>query len=188
MFYASSRRTESNPITAAAMRAQRLREEARKAPVVPKLAPLVKLALVVRPEPKPLKKVLANERPFSISDELIRQRVNLKWSVFLQEVAQAATTQTADVYRPDIATIVRRICGAFRVSPCDVLSRSRRVDLIMPRQAVYYWTLRLTPLGCTEIGRKLGGRDHSTIIYGVRNYREKRQYAGRFLRPVRRKR
>lgn len=188
MFFASSRRTESNPKTAAAIRAQRLREEAQKIPVVLTLAPPVEVASAIKNEPAPSKNVRAQKHKFSISDDVIRQRVNLKWSVFLREIAQAATIQSVDVYRPDINTIARRICRALGVSQRDVLSRSRRVDLILPRQAIYYWALRLTPLSSVEIAVRLGGRDHSTIIYGVRKYREKRQQSGRFLRPVRRAR
>lgn len=188
MFYASSRRTESNPITAAAMRAQRLREEARKAPVVPKLAPPVEVAPVVNAEAASPEKMATKKVRNAISDEVILHRVNRKWVRFSGEVASANVLPVADLYRPDLNTIIRRICRALRVSQRDVLSRSRRYDLILARQAIYYWAFRLTPLGCTEIGFKLGGRDHSTIIYGVSHYREKRQHAGRFLRPVRRKR
>lgn len=188
MFYASSRRTENNPKTAAAMRAQRLREEARKGQVAPKLAPPVEVASVVITEPAPPKKTRPKKLRNSISDEVILNRVNRKWVRFVGEVAKVGILPVADLYRPDLVTIIRRICSAFGVSQRDVLSRSRRSDLILARQAIYYWAFRLTPLGSTEIGLKLGGRDHSTIIYGVRNYREKRQHAGRFLRPVRRKR
>jgi|GEM_PF-1499307 len=188
MFYASSRRTESNPITAAAMRAQRLREEAGKAPVVPKLAPPVEVAPVVTADPASPRKTRPKKVSNAIADDVILRRVNRKWVQFVGEVAKAGALPVADLYRPDLVTIIRRICRAFSISPRDVLSKSRRVDLILPRQAIYYWALRLTPLSSVEIGVKLGGRDHSTIIYGVRNYRKKRQQSGRFLRTVRRAR
>ncbi|MFC7067527.1 hypothetical protein [Brucella rhizosphaerae] len=83
MFYASSRRTESNPITAAAIRAQRLREEARKAPVVPKLAPPVEVAPVVIAEAPTPTKTPRKKVSNAIADDVILRRVNHKWVGFL---------------------------------------------------------------------------------------------------------
>ncbi len=187
MFYASSRRTESNPRTAAAIRAQRLREqEARQQSGTAKPSPRieVKPVSVVKPAP-----ALPVRKPVSapIPDFVVAQNVRRKWRQFLQAVSSEALPVEVGVYRADFQTIVSRICRVFGVTPRDVVSASCRHDLIMPRQAIYYWAYRLTPLSCQGIGAKLGNRDHSTVLYGVKTYRKKRALKGRTLRAGRRK-
>lgn len=187
MFYASSRRTESNPRTAAAIRAQRLREqEARQqsgmAPTSTRIE--VKPVAVVMPAPvSPVSKPVAPP----VSNFVVAQNVRRKWRQFLQAVSSEALPVEIGVYRADFQTIVSRICRVFGVTPRDVVSASCRHDLIMPRQAIYYWAYRLTPLSCQGIGAKLGNRDHSTVLYGVKTYRKKRARMGRHLRAGRRK-
>lgn len=187
MFYASSRRTDSNPRTAAAIRAQRLREqEARHQSGTAKPSPRieVKPVAVVKPEP-----VLSVPKPVAdpVADFVVAQNVRRKWRQFLQAVSSEALPVEIGVYRADFQTIVSRICRVFGVTPRDVVSASCRHDLILPRQAIYYWAYRLTPLSCQGIGAKLGNRDHSTVLYGVRTYRKKRARKGRHLRAGRRK-
>ena len=43
-----------------------------------------------------------------------------------------------------------------------------------PRQIAMYLAKRLTPRSLPEIGRKFGGRDHSTVIHAVRRIEELR--------------
>lgn len=84
-----------------------------------------------------------------------------------------------------IGKIVARICKALRVHPGEVMSSRRNRKVVMARQAIMYWSVRQTQLSLPSIGRRLGGRDHTTVLHGVRAYREKRQYQGRFLRLAR---
>lgn len=187
MFYASSRRTDSNPRTAAAIRAQRLREqEARHQSGTAKPSPRIEVEPVAVVKPAP---ALTVSQPIAttVADFAIAQNVRRKWRKFLQAVSSEALPVEIGVYRADFQTIVSRICRVFGVTPRDVVSASCRHDLILPRQAIYYWAYRLTPLSCTGIGAKLGNRDHSTVLYGVKTYRKKRALKGRHLRAGRRK-
>lgn len=206
MFFASSRHVDSNPRTAAAIRAQRMREQqARPLPktVAPVLPTFKKLSAATRqsffpPEGKPVKAIQTpetvpvaidrNEDSF-ISDDEIRESVARKWQVFLRDVAplREPTMSATDSSRPDFERILRLVCKVFQITPRDIISASRSRDLILPRQAVYYWASRLTPLSYTAIGVMLGGRDHSTVMYGVEAYRNKRAHAGRRLPRARRK-
>lgn len=200
MFFASSRHVESNPRTAAAIRAQRLREQEARAMAracVPVLPASKKPAAVTRPPAgKRVKKVKAPE-PFrfvvkptpvrAVSDAEIRENLERKWQAFLLAITPATQPDLIepDKRQLDFDKIMQRICRVFRILPRDLMSSSRRQDLILPRQAVYYWVSRLTPLSYTGIGAKVGGRDHSTIMHGVNAYRRKRARKGRHLRTVR---
>lgn len=81
--------------------------------------------------------------------------------------------------------IVNRICRALEISREELLSNRRSRRIVFARQAIMYWTCRRTKLSLPEIGRRLGGKDHTTCLHGRDAYPEKRAKMGRYLRPVR---
>ena len=50
----------------------------------------------------------------------------------------------------------------------ELLSKSHSRDVAWPRQTAMMAARALTGASFPEIGRRMGGRDHSTIIYGAR--------------------
>jgi hypothetical protein len=56
----------------------------------------------------------------------------------------------------------------FLVSKMDILSQRRDARVVRPRQIVYFLAKELTPMSYPEIGRRIGGRDHTTVLHGVR--------------------
>lgn len=88
-------------------------------------------------------------------------------------------------YRPTIAEIERRACRAFGVTRSELHSRRRFRSIVLAKQFVMYWAVRLTPLSLPQIGRLMGGLDHTTCLHGKRAYPEKRAKMGRYLRPTR---
>lgn len=85
----------------------------------------------------------------------------------------------------DLGTIMKRICRALKVSRVDIMSARRNAPVAFARQAIYYWACRRTTLSLPEIGRKVGGFDHTTVLHGKRAYPIKRAAQGRYLREVR---
>lgn len=59
-------------------------------------------------------------------------------------------------------------CAHFQVDPVDLISARRSAHLIRPRHIVYYLCKKLTLRSLPVIGRKLGDRDHTTILHGIR--------------------
>lgn len=82
------------------------------------------------------------------------------------------------------ARIERRICAAFHVSPAEIRSHRKNKHIVFARQAVMYWTVRLTGFSYPEIGKLMGGRDHTTIMHGAKAYCQKRKKMGRYLRKA----
>lgn len=81
--------------------------------------------------------------------------------------------------------IVRRISTVMKVTPEELMSDRRHKDIVLARQAIFYWARRRTRLSLPEIGRRMGGRDHTTVLHGADAYPKKRAKAGRYLRAVR---
>ena len=65
----------------------------------------------------------------------------------------------------DIQKIVAR---HFNVSRNELLSNRRTRTIVRPRQVAMYLSKVLTPRSLPEIGRRFGGRDHTTVLHAVR--------------------
>ncbi len=66
------------------------------------------------------------------------------------------------------ANIQRVVAEHFKVSVHDILSARRTADIVRPRQIAMYLTKLLTLRSLPEIGRRFGGRDHTTALHAVR--------------------
>jgi chromosomal replication initiator protein len=68
--------------------------------------------------------------------------------------------------------ILKRVCDYYKIRQVDILSQNRQRAIARPRQMAMYLCKRLTTRSLPEIGKKFGGRDHTTILYGVRKIEE----------------
>jgi chromosomal replication initiation ATPase DnaA len=71
--------------------------------------------------------------------------------------------------------IVDAVCVAFGVSYVDMLSARRGSAIAHPRQVATYLMRRMTSLSLRQIGKQLGGRDHSTVLKGISLVTERRK-------------
>ncbi len=91
-----------------------------------------------------------------------------------QEVSlQLAEEQLTDILsanrrRITIDEIQRTVCHFYRIDRSEMSSKRRARAVVRPRQVAMYLAKVLTPRSYPEIGRKFGGRDHSTVIHAVR--------------------
>jgi len=76
--------------------------------------------------------------------------------------------------RVTIDDIQRAVSAYFDIKPIDLVSARRARAVARPRQIAMYLAKRLTTRSLPEIGRKFGGRDHSTVIHAVRRIEELR--------------
>lgn len=70
--------------------------------------------------------------------------------------------------RVTIDEIQKRVGEHFDLKPLDMVSARRARAVARPRQIAMYLAKRLTTRSLPEIGRKFGGRDHSTVIHAVK--------------------
>ncbi|MDC0886981.1 chromosomal replication initiator protein DnaA [Altererythrobacter sp.] len=86
---------------------------------------------------------------------------------------QLAEEQLTDILsanrrRITIDEIQRTVCQFYRIDRSEMSSKRRARAVVRPRQVAMYLSKVLTPRSYPEIGRKFGGRDHSTVIHAVR--------------------
>jgi chromosomal replication initiator protein len=65
------------------------------------------------------------------------------------------------------ARIVEVIAKFYNVSEKDMRGKGRSKDIVVPRQVAMYIIRQETDRSLAEVGVELGGRDHTTIIYGA---------------------
>ncbi|MEM9279218.1 MAG: chromosomal replication initiator protein DnaA [Pseudomonadota bacterium] len=76
--------------------------------------------------------------------------------------------KSADSKRVRIEDIQRIVARQFNVSKNDLLSNRRTRVIVRPRQIAMYLAKVMTPRSLPEIGRRFGGRDHTTVLHAVR--------------------
>jgi hypothetical protein len=67
-----------------------------------------------------------------------------------------------------IAEVQRVICAAFGVTPHELVSERRLKIALVPRQLAMALSQRLTHRSLHDIGRKFGGRHHTSVLYAIR--------------------
>jgi hypothetical protein len=64
-----------------------------------------------------------------------------------------------------VELIKRSVCRQFNISKQLIESASRKSDVVRPRQIAMYLARKHTDHSFPEIGRRFGGRDHTTILH-----------------------
>jgi chromosomal replication initiator protein len=87
---------------------------------------------------------------------------------------EMAEHELRDLVRPvepkrvKIEDIQRVVARQYNVSRSDLLSSRRTANVVRPRQVAMYLAKTLTLRSLPEIGRRFGGRDHTTVLHAVR--------------------
>jgi len=74
--------------------------------------------------------------------------------------------------RVTIEEIQKRVAEHFNVRIADMHSARRARAVARPRQVAMYLSKQLTTRSLPEIGRKFGGRDHTTVMHAVKKVEE----------------
>ena len=86
--------------------------------------------------------------------------------------------------RVTIEEIQKRVAEHFNIRFADMHSARRSRAVARPRQVAMYLSKQLTSRSLPEIGRKFGGRDHTTVMHAVRKVEELRQSDASFDEDV----
>jgi chromosomal replication initiator protein len=92
----------------------------------------------------------------------------------------------ADRPAPSVESIQDAVCDTFSITREELLSSSRAARLVWPRQIAMYLAREKTELTLPDIGRRFGGRNHTTVMHAVRRTAEKVAGDEQALETVRR--
>ena len=86
----------------------------------------------------------------------------------------------ADVLRSSerkitVEEIQRKVSEHYNIRLSDMIGPKRLRSYARPRQVAMYLSKQLTSRSLPEIGRRFGGRDHTTVMHGVRRIEELKQ-------------
>ena len=71
-----------------------------------------------------------------------------------------------------IDEIIRKVSDHYNLRMTDILSPRRARTVARPRQVAMFLAKTLTSKSLPEIGRRFGGRDHTTVIHAVKKIEE----------------
>ena len=106
------------------------------------------------------------------------QRLFAHASLLQREITlEVAQECLADILRTNdrkisIDDIQRKVAEHYNIRLADMMGPKRARNVARPRQIAMYLSKQLTCRSLPEIGRRFGGRDHTTIMHGVRKIEE----------------
>ncbi len=86
--------------------------------------------------------------------------------------------------RITIEEIQKRVAEHFNIRLADMHSARRARAVARPRQVAMYLAKQLTSRSLPEIGRKFGGRDHTTVMHAVKKVEQLRETDAAFAEDI----
>jgi chromosomal replication initiator protein len=120
-------------------------------------------------------KIQSNIRELEGSLNRVVAFANLHSSPVSIDLASAALAELLDDTRrkritPDM--VLRTVSDYYGVDIRTLQGRGRSRNIVVPRQVAMYLLREETGISLVEIGSVLGGRDHTTVIYGCEKMAE----------------
>jgi len=86
--------------------------------------------------------------------------------------------------RITIEEIQRKVADHYNIRLADMHTARRAISVARPRQVAMYLCKHLTTRSLPEIGRKFGGRDHTTVMHAIKRIDELRMVDGQLDEDV----
>ncbi len=119
-------------------------------------------------------------------NRIIANQIHVRAPLTVDQAALALRdlVRTTDIQRIKIDDILKVVGRHYNVPKADLLSPRRARSIVRPRQIGMYLAKTLTTRSLPEIGRRFGGRDHSTVLHAVRKIEELMQADEKLSREV----
>ena len=115
--------------------------------------------------------ITANGRDLEGAVNRLLAHATLTGTAVTMETAESAIrdlVKNREPKRIKIEDIQKLVASRYNVSRSDILSERRTAAVVKPRQIAMYLSKVLTLRSLPEIGRRFGGRDHTTVLHAVR--------------------
>ena len=109
-------------------------------------------------------------------NQIVAQSEFLGTSITLESVQETLSDSRYMMgQRLTVDRIQRAVCEIFSVTPTDMVSKRRARIIARPRQVAMYLCKKLTKRSLPDIGRRFGGRDHTTVMHAVKRIKQLRE-------------
>jgi chromosomal replication initiator protein len=81
--------------------------------------------------------------------------------------------------------ILKTVASKMNVKLSDMKSHKKNKNLVLARQIAMYLSRKMTSTSFPDIGEKIGGRDHSTVIYACNKIKKALEEDAQFKKVVR---
>lgn len=131
-----------------------------------------------------------------VSDKLIRHKIEQLGRTHGEEIKQKYLDRLSTIEEPKtfilreplvdnhrytLHQLAKDIAWYFGVSVTDIRGPKRARVMVFIRSCFCYYARRLTKKSYTEIGIFLCGRDHTTVIHMVKNYKQRKKNVRQFM-------
>jgi hypothetical protein len=82
--------------------------------------------------------------------------------------ASPLAAPTVEPAFPRVRFVAEHVAALFAVSMVDLNSARREARIVRPRQVAMYLARRMTLCSLPQIGKQLGGKDHTTVLHGAK--------------------
>lgn len=141
------------------------------APPPPQGAPLER-RIRVRPQPHRPDLVPAPPKvPILVITEETKKRV--------RDILAIAQESRAEVFDPGHwLEVIDQVCAKHSLTRAELLSSRRDRPLVAARHEAMYRMSKETSMSLPAIGRRMGNKDHTTVLHGIRKHKAKLEAAG----------
>ncbi|MEG0805987.1 MAG: chromosomal replication initiator protein DnaA [Lachnospiraceae bacterium] len=98
------------------------------------------------------------------------ENVEITMDIAIKELQNIISPDKTKEVTPQL--IIEVVSDHFQISIEQMISKNRSSEIARPRQIAMYLCKQMTDLPLDTIGSLLGGRDHSTIIHGIKKIAE----------------
>lgn len=119
-------------------------------------------------------KITSNIRELEGALNRLAVHADMSGETTSMETAQDVLSDVLRSYerRITIDEIQRKVAEHYALRLQDMHSSRRSRNVARPRQVAMFLCKKMTPRSLPEIGRKFGGRDHTTVMHAVRKIEE----------------
>lgn len=108
-------------------------------------------------------------------NQIVAQSEFLGTPITMQTIQETlATSKYMSGMRLTVDKIQRAVVEEFKITMDDMVSKRRARAVARPRQVAMYLCKKLTKRSLPDIGRRFGGRDHTTVMHAVKRITELR--------------
>lgn len=104
----------------------------------------------------------------------------------IESAAQALgqSIKTEPTKQVNVNQIIKAVCNYYSVKTLDLKGKSRNKEVVIPRQVSMYLMYKMIGTPYMTIGELLGGRDHTTIMHGVKKIEEEYTEASKLRQDI----